>query len=350
MKILITGGCGFVGSNVARYALGRGHEVVAFDNLVRIGSRSNLDEFKAENNFLFIEGDVREQADFEAAPEVDAVIHTAAQPGVPTSMRNPRYDFEVNALGTFNVLEFARERGLLPLIFTSTNKCYSCEVNEIGVEMAQNGRVFTGEYRGGIPEGFPVDSAGKAAYSPYGCSKYTGDRYCQEYWHTYEVPTVVNRMSCIAGERQMGVEEQGWVAWFAYAKMFHINLNIFGDGKQTRDVLYVGDLARLFLEELEHIDRHRGQVYNVGGGPDKMISLQGVIDHLVDLEGSLFDITYHEWRQADHLAYYTDITKVSEFWQPEIGPIETVDRIWDWAGRNRSRIWRMLKKTLGEGA
>jgi len=353
MRILITGGAGFVGSNTALKAMERGHFVVSFDNLSRIGSGSNLAELKKKENFLFIEGDITKSTDLDwipLEPKIDAIIHTAAQPGVPISIKDPLFDFKVNALGALNVLEFARSRGKIPVIFTSTNKCYSCAINDIPSVIEGKRRVWKGEYAKGISENFPVDSGGKEPYSPYGCSKYTADRYMQEYYHTYGVPTVVNRMSCIAGERQMGVEEQGWLSYFVYAKLFNLPLNIYGDGKQVRDILYVGDLAELFLEEIENIETHQGQVYNIGGGPDNALSLLEVIDHLVALEGNLFDLIYQDWRQADHLVYISDISKIAPFWKPKVGAIETVDKIWNWvnAPGNKSRIWKMLRGTIGE--
>ena len=348
MKVLITGGCGFVGSNAAIKFIERGHEVIAFDNLSRKGSEFNLEELKHLKGFHFIMGDIRKMEDFDQIPEVDGIIHTAAQPGVPTSINDPRYDFEVNAQGTFNVLEYAR-REKTPTIFCSTNKCYSCEINNIRAEINGDRRVWPEKYVNGIPEDFPVGAGGKAAYSPYGCSKYLGDRYCQEYFNTYGVPTVVNRMSCIAGERQMGFEEQGWLAWFVYARIFDLRVNIYGDGKQVRDVLYVGDLADLFLEELTNIEFHKGQVYNIGGGPENAVSLIEVLDHLVALDGSTFLTTYQDWRPADHLIYISDIRKISKYWEPKVGAIETVDKIWNWANipENKSKIWKMLQGVIG---
>ncbi|RKY33182.1 MAG: nucleoside-diphosphate sugar epimerase [Candidatus Omnitrophota bacterium] len=343
MLILITGGCGFIGTNVALKALSRGYSVVAFDNLCRKGSESNLEELSKNHNFVFIKGDVRNYDQLSRIKNVDAIIHTAAQPGVPASIEDPIYDFEVNALGTLNVLELAKNNGKIPVIYCSTNKVYSCEVNEIQSKIFDNKRKWIDKkFILGIPEGFPVDSGGRAAYSPYGCSKYIGDRYCQEYYHTYGVPTVVNRMSCIAGERQLGKEEQGWVSWFVYAKMVDAVINIYGDGKQVRDVLYVGDLADLFLKEIEDIDIHKGQVYNVGGGPNNTVSLIEVLEYLSNLDQRPYRVVYQNWRPADHLVYVSDIRKVSKYWQPKLNPKQVIDIIWDWAHKNRKRVCSIL--------
>ncbi len=346
MKLLITGGLGFIGTNTALKSMEQGHEVIGFDNMVRLGVEHNLRELERHKRFLFIRGDIRNTEDFKRIPEVDAVIHLAAQPGIPWSIKWPRYDFEVNAIGTLNVLEFAKERGKIPVIFSSTNKCYSEEINEI--PMIEEEKRYRWKDYSGIPETFPTDSRGKYPKSPYGCSKYVGDMYCQEYFHIYGVPTVVNRQSCIAGKWQQGCEDQGWTAWFVFVEMFNSLLSIYGDGKQVRDILYADDLAELYLIELENIDKCKGSVYNVGGGPENTISLIEAMEHMVALGGRPFRIVYKDWRLADQKIYISDISKVTRElgWKPTVNPIQTIDNIWDWASSRSGSIWKVFKDVV----
>jgi len=356
MKILITGGGGFIGCNTSLKAMEQGHKVIAFDNLSRVGVEYNLQELNKHKNFRLIRGDVRNEQDFERIPDVDAIIHLSANPGIPWSISYPKYDFEVNAMGTLNVLEFARERGNLPVIFSSTNKVYSEAINEIPMiekdtryEWIKSGvsedPTFENVLKNrGIPEYFPVDSQGHFSHSPYGCSKYVGDMYCQEYYHIYGVPTVVCRQSCIAGKFQLGVESQGWTAWFCYAKMFDLPIRIFGDGKQVRDILNVDDLANLYLLLLQDISTHKGKVYNIGGGPEFSRSLIEVMNYLEKKGGKSFQITYEDWRPADHRIYISDISKIAKYWKPKINPEKTIDQIWDWAIKHKSIIKKFLKE------
>lgn len=345
MKILITGGAGFIGTNVALKAMEQAHEVFVFDNLSRLGAEFNLVELSKQRLFHLIRGDVRNRSDFERIPEVEGVIHLAANPGIPWSINWPRYDFEVNALGTLNVLEFARKKGKLPVVYSSSNKVFSEAINEIEMEERETRYVWK-EMKDGISENFPTDSAGKYPHSPYGVSKLTGDLYMQEYYHIYGVPSVVNRQSCIAGEWQQGVEDQGWVAWFCFAKMFDSVINIYGNGKQVRDILYVGELADLYLEQLQNISIHKGEVYNIGGGPENTSSLIEIMNHLVELDGRQFKIVYQNWRPADHRIYISSLKKIEKYWKPKITPRETVDRIWEWANRHKGEIWKVFKEGI----
>lgn len=347
MKILITGSCGFIGCNIALKAMEQGHEIIGFDNLSRLGVEYNLVELNKNNHFFLIRGDVRNHSDFKKIPEVEAIIHLAAQPGISWSITNPRYDFEVNALGTLNILEFARERSELPVIYASTNKCYSEEINEISMREGDTRYYWTDDkYKNGIPESFPVDSAGKHPHSPYGVSKLAGDLLMQEYYHIYGVPTVVNRMSCIAGQWQQGCEDQGWLAWFVFVKMFDSVLTIYGDGKQVRDVLNVGELANLYLQQLSDIDTYKGNVYNIGGGPENTYSLLEAMAHLVELDGRDFRIVYKERRLADHIIYISSLKKIEKHWTPTISPRETIDGVWNWASTHRKAVWKVFLETV----
>jgi len=251
MKILITGGCGFIGTNVCLEAIKRKHKVVAFDSLIRKYTEENAKILQSKG-IETIRGDVRNHYDLDRLPRVDGVIHLAANPGISWSINWPVYDFTTNALGTLNLLEFSRKNGKIPVIYASTNKVYSEEINlipikeratrytwdfsKINAKKLRKG-ILDGISKRGINENFPVDSSGLFPHSPYGVSKATGDLYSQEYFHIYGIPTVVNRMSCIYGLYQKGVEEQGWVDWFVRAKIQNKTLNIYGDGKQIRDAL-----------------------------------------------------------------------------------------------------------------
>lgn len=329
-NILVAGGAGFIGTNIAEVARRRGHGVTVFDNFVRPGVEENapyLEKFGAR----IVRGDVRSVEDLGRLPKVDAIINLAANPGIIWSMKWPLYDFNVNALGALNLLELARNRGGLPVIVASTNKVYSEEVNEIPLVERKTRYVWKDKNFKGIDEKFPMDSAGKYPHSPYGCSKATADLYHQEYFHIYGVPTVVNRMSCIYGLYQKGVEDQGWLWWFVEAKRKNKPLNIYGDGKQVRDALFGTDLAELYLEELENIKEHQGQVYNVGGGMRYTVSLLEVIDYLNQKGGKNLKLKFYPWRAADHRIYISDITKVTSHsnWKPTTTVWEGIDKMWD---------------------
>jgi len=240
----------------------------------------------------------------------------------------------------------------------NTNKVYSEEINKlpmiekqtryewheaVGDELAD---LWFYCEDGGISEDFPIDSEGIYPHSPYGCSKYMGDLYCQEYYHIYGVPTVVNRQSCIAGRWQQGCEDQGWVAYFCFVKLFDAVLTIYGNGKQVRDVLNVDELADLYLLQLLNINTYKGQVFNIGGGPENTASLIEIMNHLVELDGRRFRIVYQDWRPADHRIYISSLKKIEKYWKPKITPIETVDQIWDWAAKHRSAVWQVFKQSL----
>ena len=251
MRILVTGGAGFIGSHVAEYFSEKGYEVIALDNLKRgeilgknISLEHNIEFLNGLSNVSFVKGDIRDFSLLKnLCKDVDVIIHAAAQVAVTTSLKNPREDFEINAIGTFNVLEAARLSGTA-VVYCSTNKVYGDNVNKIPVVEKNKRYEFADDkYKHGVPENFPIDLC---EHTPYGCSKLAGDIYVQEYGHVYGLETGVFRMSCIYGERQFGVEDQGWVAWFAIAALLNKPITIYGDGKQVRDVLYVKDLIEAF--------------------------------------------------------------------------------------------------------
>jgi len=266
--------------------------------------------------------------------DVDAIVHTAAQVAVTTSLVNPKTDFEVNALGTFNILEAARLNDAA-LIFCSTNKAYGENVNKIPVKEEGRYYRFADErYRDGIPETFPVDLCG---HSPYGCSKLAGDIYVQDYAHTYGLKTAVFRMSCIYGERQFGVEDQGWVAWFTVTTITGKPITIYGDGKQVRDVLYVDDLIHAFDAFLQRKNQLAGEVFNIGGGPENTLSLLELLDILEQLTGRRSKITFNGWRPSDQKVYISNISKAKEKleWRPKVSPKEGIKKLVDWVFENK---------------
>lgn len=332
-NILIAGGAGFIGTNIAEVARKKGHGVTVFDNFVRPGVEENvqhLERFGAK----IVRGDVRFAGDLDRLPKVDAIINLAANPGIPWSMKWPLYDFSVNLQGALNLLELARKRGNIPVVLASTNKVYSEEVNEIPNIERRTRHIWKDKKFKGISEEFPMDSAGKYPHSPYGCSKAAADLYHQEYFHIYGVPTVVNRMSCIYGLYQKGVEDQGWLWWFVEAKKKNKPLNIYGDGKQVRDALFGTDLAELYVEELANIKKHQGQVYNVGGGMKHTVSLIEVIDYLNKKGGKKLKLKFFDWRKADHKIYISDITKATSRsnWKPTTTVWQGIDKMWNSMG------------------
>ena len=344
MKILITGGAGFVGSHVAEYYARKGYEVVAFDNLSRAellgyeasNAMYNWDYLKRYKNIELVKGDIRDAERIkDVAKNADAIIHTAAQTAVTTSLRNPRTDFEINAVGTFNVLEAARLSENNPcVVYCSTNKVYGNNVNKIAVIEKEKRYEFADErYKNGIPEDFPTDLC---EHTPYGCSKFAGDVYVQDYAHTYGLKTGVFRMSCIYGERQFGVEDQGWVAWFAIATLLNKPITIYGDGKQVRDVLYVKDLIRAY--DLFINSNLKQAVFNIGGGPENTLSLLELLDLLEGLTGKRAKISYENWRPSDQKVYISDISKVKEKlrWNPRVNPREGVKMLLSWIHANKN--------------
>jgi CDP-paratose 2-epimerase len=343
-KKLITGGAGFIGSHVAEYYAKKGDEVIVLDNFSRaevlgknVGDPLYNWNYLKKNypNVKFVKADVRRFEDVKVASKgVDVIVHTAAQVAVTTSLSDPRIDFEINALGTFNVLEAARLNDA-SFIYCSTNKVYGGNVNKIPVKEEERRYYFANEkYRDGIPETFPIDLC---EHTPYGCSKLAGDIYTQDYAKIYGLKTAVFRMSCIYGPRQFGVEDQGWVAWFTIATITGKPITIYGDGKQVRDVLYVTDLVNAFDAFLQRKNQLAGEVFNIGGGRENTISLLELLDMLEQLTGKRSRITFSDWRPSDQKVYVSNISKAREKlgWAPKINPQEGVERLVNWVLENK---------------
>lgn len=341
MKILVTGGAGFVGSHTAEYYARKNEEVVVFDNLSRArllgynssNARYNWNYLKSNyDNIELIKGDIRDSDKVEkVAKDAEVIIHTAAQTAVTTSVIDPRTDFEVNALGTFNVLEAARKSKNNPIfIYCSTNKVYGDNVNSIPVKELDKRYVFL-NYKNGIPETFPIDNC---EHTPYGASKLAGDIYVQDYAHRHEIDAAVFRMSCIYGTRQFGVEDQGWVAWFTIATLLDKPITIYGDGKQVRDVLYVTDLVNAFDA---FVQKGGNGVYNIGGGIENTMSLLELLNILEDITGKRSMIKYSDWRPSDQKVYISDLDKMQNEldWKPEISVEEGVGMLAEWVQANK---------------
>jgi CDP-paratose 2-epimerase len=310
--------------------------VIVYDNLSRAGAVRNLDWLRktyGESSFRLVQADVRDFRSIqEAAQEADVIVHLAGQVAVTTSVVDPRNDFEINALGTFNVLEAARLSGRDPIvIYASTNKVYG-GMEEIKVKELESRYAYV-DYPFGIPETFGLDF-----HSPYGCSKGCGDQYTRDYARIYGLRTVVMRQSCIYGTRQFGIEDQGWVAWFVIAAVKRLPITIYGDGKQVRDILFIEDLCDVYDLAVERIDLAAGQVFNIGGGADFTISVWEEFGQLLEkLLGEGIPVKRGDWRPGDQRVFISDIRKAQEIlgWKPKIGVEEGIQRLFEWVKTNQ---------------
>lgn len=338
MKWLITGGAGFIGSNTAKRLLTEGHRVVILDNLSRKGSWLNQEWLRQHGSFDLVQGDVRDfdclKHIFERHPEIDVVLNLAAQVAVTTSVAEPREDFEINALGTFNVLEAVRQcRPQAIVLNASTNKVFG-HMERLKLRK-ENGRYEAVDLPAGVSEEFPLDF-----YSPYGCSKGAADQYVRDYARIYGLRTVNFRQSCIYGYRQFGVEDQGWVAWFAICAVLGRVLTLYGDGRQVRDVLFIDDLVQCYLQAAETIETTRGQHYNVGGGPKNTLSLLELIQLLQKQLNRKVHYRFSDWRLGDQKVFVSDIRKAKRdfHWQPRVGVEEGVAQLVGWVSQNSDLI------------
>ncbi len=335
MRVLIVGGAGFIGSNYADRRLAAGDEVVVFDNLSRPKTDLNLEWLRSRHGgrLTFIKGDVRDYRALEqVVAGVDVVAHLAGQVAVTTSIVDPREDFEINALGTFNVLEAVRQhRPEAALIFASTNKVYG-GLEDVSVAEEPT-RYTLPDLPNGVPETQPLDF-----HSPYGCSKGAADQYVRDYARVYGMRTVVFRQSCIYGTRQFGVEDQGWVAHFCISAALGRPITIYGDGKQVRDILWIDDLLNAYDLALQHIDVAGGRIYNVGGGPANTMSIWAEFQPILQpLMSSPVEVSYREARVGDQKVYVSNVDKARRElgWAPAVSVREGVGRLWRWVNDNR---------------
>jgi CDP-paratose 2-epimerase len=351
MHALITGGAGFIGSNLAKRMLERGWQVTIFDNLSRPGVTQNLEWITAlgYSRLQILVADVRNmKAVSKAVAEQTVVVHLASQVAVTTSVLAPRPDLEVNLVGTFNVLEAIRllPEGARPaLIFTSTNKVYGRIAN---LPLSEQGRRygFTNSTKG-VSESQALDF-----HSPYGCSKGAADQYVRDYARIYGLATVVFRMSCIYGPRQFGTEDQGWVAHLLISALLGKPITIYGDGKQVRDILFVADLLDAFMFAIDRMDRVRGEVFNIGGGPENTISLLELLDWLARRSQTPISRAFSDWRPGDQPVYISDVTKAQQKlnWTPRVTIAEGLEMLWEWIQAHREMFSVDETSTPGEQA
>jgi CDP-paratose 2-epimerase len=335
-KVLITGGAGFIGANLADRLTAAGDNVTVFDDLSRKGSEKNLDWLRSVHgeDLRFIEGNVCDRAEIARAMQgAQVVYHLAAQTAVTTSVTDPATDFMINAAGTFNVLEAARAEGDNPvLLYTSTNKVYG-EMEHVEVKEEAT-RYTYATLAQGVDEREPLDF-----HSPYGCSKGAADQYVRDYYRIYGLRTVVFRQSCIYGPRQMGVEDQGWVAWFVIASLLGKRLNIYGDGKQVRDLLYVSDLIDAYQAAVDNIETTAGQVYNMGGGPENTISVWREFEPVLSkvLGQKIPEPAFGEWRPGDQKVFFCDTSKAArDFgWTAKTRAEDGIRQLAEWVAANR---------------
>jgi len=330
--ILITGGCGFIGCNLADALAKRGEKIVVFDNLSRAGVRENAQWLKLRHGELvsITTGDVRDAISvIEAVRGARAILHLAAQVAVTGSLQDPVDDFEINARGTLNVLEAIRiHNHSAPMIFASTNKVYGRLVQDSDIEQVGKRHLPTdARLTAGVTEDVPLDF-----YSPYGCSKGAADQYVRDYARVYGMDTAVLRMSCIYGPRQFGTEDQGWLAHFMLRSILGEPLTIFGDGLQVRDGLHVSDAAAAWIAVLENIGSVRGRVFNLGGGPENAISLLELIDQIVQMRGVAPALSFERWRPGDQPWYVSrfDALTSAVGWKPQVPLREGLKSLLAW--------------------
>jgi len=345
MRVLITGGAGMVGSHAAEYYAERGDEVAVLDNLMRSqlfgydkqSVEYNWNYLKMYKNIKRIKGDIRNEKDVAGAigKGVDLCIHTAGQPGVGLSCKEPMEDFSINAFGTLNVLECLRRRSKdAAFVYCSTNKVFGENVDKIKLKESDKRYAYDGVK--GVDENMPVDLAG---HTPYGASKYAGDIYAQEYGYSYGMRTAVFRMSCIYGTRQFGFEDQGWVAHFVISNLLNRPVTIYGNGKQVRDILYVEDLIDAYDKFFK--SGIRQAVYNIGGGGENTVSLLEFIGMIENETGIKMEYSFSDWRPSDQKVYISDISKVSQElkWQPKISTNFGIKLLIDWV-KDKIEIFR----------
>ncbi len=309
--ILVTGGAGFIGSNLADRLASEGHRVRVYDALLRAGVEGNLRWLKERHGDRIeaVVADIRdEQVLVDAARDAGAVFHLAAQVAVTTSLDDPRDDFSINIAGTLNLLDALRRRGDgTPLVFASTNKVYG-DLTDLDFALENDAYVPVDPVvRGhGIDERRPLDF-----HTPYGCSKGAADQYVLDYARSFGVPTAVLRMSCIYGRRQMGTEDQGWVAHFLIRALEGKPITLYGDGHQVRDILDVSNAVDAYVQAWRRIDRVAGRAFNLGGGAGNAVSLRRLLAHIGDLTGRDVDVSYSDWRAGDQRYFVAD-TRLAE--------------------------------------
>jgi CDP-paratose 2-epimerase len=335
MKLLITGGCGFLGSNLAAHALTQGIELCLFDNLYRNGSQRNLQWLRTQGSFEFVHGDIRNSNDVQrlvSRIKPDAIFHLAGQVAMTTSIADPRLDFEVNALGTLNLLESVRVHAPdTVVIYSSTNKVYG-DLEQYQYRETEK-RYVCVEHPNGFSEQTPLDF-----HSPYGCSKGSADQYLRDYHRIFGLKTIVFRHSSMYGGRQFATEDQGWIGWFcqmASQTRKGIRKNPFtisGNGKQVRDVLHAEDMISLYFRALINAEKIAGQAFNIGGGIDNSLSLLELFEVLTENIAQNLEYQKIPKRESDQRVFIADISKISESidWRPQVNAKDGIALMMNW--------------------
>lgn len=308
--VLVTGGAGFIGSNLSDALARAGHSVLIYDALARPGVERNLAWLQERHGARIIPriADIRDRDALRGAVnEASAIFHLAAQVAVTTSLVDPREDFEINVGGAFDLLEAVRlKRRRTPVVFASTNKVYG---DLADLEMTLVDQAYAPvdpEVRAhGVSERRPLDF-----HTPYGCSKGAADQYVLDYARSFDLPACVIRMSCIYGPRQMGTEDQGWVAHFAIRALRGEAITLYGDGRQVRDILHVSDAVNAYLAAWARIERVKGRAFNLGGGPDNAVSLRRLLAHMEAELGRPIDLEWSDWRAGDQRYFVADAREI----------------------------------------
>jgi CDP-paratose 2-epimerase len=354
LKVLVTGGCGFIGSHVALHLCEAGHQVAVMDNLVRRGSEKNIAVLE-QHGVSFFHGDVRNPEDLSNLPSgIELICDASAQPSVVTGYANPLFDIANNGLGAIHILEYARPRRI-PLIFWSSNRVYGADrLNALPRRELPSRFEFDSDAWNrlpnevrpagfhpvhGISEEFSIDGGQR---SIYGLSKLIADTACQEYAQAYDIPVVVNRFGVISGVGQFGHADQGWVVWWAIAHWFGLPLTYLGwQGKQVRDVLFVEDMLSILDMQIARISRFRGEVFNLGGGPANASSLQEATKSMQEISSRSTSIAISDQpRKGDIVLYWTDNRKAAaQFgWKPQTDLRTGFQRIFQWIRQNETEL------------
>jgi CDP-paratose 2-epimerase len=336
MKVLITGGAGFIGFHTVRRFSSTGHEVTILDNLSRLGASSNLHMILQESpKVKFINQDISNRiALFRSLDSLtfDVVIHLAAQTAVTTSLIDPLGDFNSNAIGSLNILEWARAQDMAPiLIYASTNKVYGSLAGTSLIELDSRYSIV-GLKATGVDETHQL-----SLKSPYGCSKGYADQAFLDYFESFDIPTVVFRQSCIYGTFQYGVEDQGWVAWMALAALENRKIRIYGNGKQVRDLLFVDDLIDAYELAIDNIKLVRGKAFNIGGGLLNSVSILEYLEFISDFLNKPVDFDFYDSRVGDQRYFVSENSKLEHFlnWHPKISISNGLPKMISWIQDNR---------------
>jgi CDP-paratose 2-epimerase len=340
MSYLITGGCGFLGSNIAARLMTQNEKVVVFDNLYRLGAEQNLEWLRQQGRFIFVHGDVRSRNDVERVIREEkptVIYHLAGQVAMTTSIANPQMDFEINALGSFHVLDSVRKYSPKSIVvYSSTNKVYG------DLEWAKYKEKATRYLATDFPKGFP-ETVTLEFHSPYGASKGSADQYMLDFHRIYGIKTVVFRHSSMYGGRQFVTCDQGWVGWFCEQAILRKKgllkepFTISGNGKQVRDLLYADDTVDLYLSVVEHIDTTRGHAFNIGGGMENSLSLLELFEVLESELQTRLEFRQLPPRESDQKVFVADISKIQSFipWAPKVDKISGIRKMLEWT---RSRV------------